>query len=174
MVKKATFAGGCFWCMEPAFKLIKGVSKVASGYTGGKEKNPSYEQVCSGETGHVEAIQVTYDEKKVDYGKLLEVFWTQIDPTDDEGQFADRGSQYKTAIFYHDDEQKKIAKESKKMLEKTGRFAEPIATEIKKASEFYPAEEYHQNYSKKNPVRYKMYRMASGRDQYLNKFWSGK
>ena len=171
---RATFAGGCFWCMEPAFKLLKGVNEVVSGYTGGKEKDPSYEQVCSGETGHLEAIQVTYDPEETGYQDLLEVFWRQIDPTDDEGQFADRGKQYKAAIFYHDEEQKKIAEQSKKKLEKSGRFAGTIATEIRKAEKFYPAEDYHQDYYKKNPLRYKMYRRGSGRDQYLKKAWEEK
>ena len=169
-MKLATFAGGCFWCMVPAFSSRKGVYQVISGYTGGKEKAPSYEQVCAGKTGHLEAIQISYNPGEISYKDLLDIFWKQIDPTDDRGQFADRGNQYKTAIFYHDEEQKKLALESKKMLEKSGKFSK-IVTEIKKASEFYKAEEYHQNYYKKNPVQYKTYRYFSGRDEYIEKVW---
>lgn len=171
-VEKATFAGGCFWCMEPPFEKLEGVKDVVSGYTGGHKKNPTYEEVSSGSTGHVEAVQIIYDPSKITYGKLLEVFWRQIDPTDPGGQFVDRGAQYRSLIFYHSDVQKKAAEESKKELDRTGRFSKPIVTEIAPASEFYRAEEYHQDYHKKNPIRYKFYRFNSGRDQYLNKTWS--
>jgi len=171
-VEKATFAGGCFWCMEPPFKKLEGVKDVVSGYTGGQKKTPTYEEVSSGSTGHVEAVQVIYDPSRITYRKLLDVFWRQIDPTDPGGQFVDRGAQYRSLIFYHSDEQKKSAEESKKELGKSGRFGKPIVTEIVPASEFYRAEEYHQDYYKKNPIRYKFYRFNSGRDQYLKKIWS--
>jgi peptide methionine sulfoxide reductase msrA/msrB len=168
MANKATFAGGCFWCMEPPFRKEQGVIDVISGYTGGNLKKPSYEQVSSGKTGHVEAVQVTYDPKKVSYERLLQIFWRQIDPADGKGQFADKGSQYRTAVFYHDQEQKKAAEKSKRELEKRlGR----IATQVRQAGEFYPAEEYHQDYAKKNPVRYQAYKLLSGREQYLKKAW---
>ncbi|MEK6872428.1 MAG: peptide-methionine (S)-S-oxide reductase MsrA [Nanoarchaeota archaeon] len=165
--KLATFAGGCFWCMVQSFN-IPGVYEVIAGYTGGKVKNPSYEEVSTGKTGHYEAIQIKYNPKEITYKELLEIFWRQIDPIDDRGQFSDKGPQYKTAIFYHDQSQKILAEESKQKLEKSERFNK-IATEIKKASEFYPAEEYHQNYYKKNPINYKMYRYASGRDDFREK-----
>ena len=168
---KATFAGGCFWCMEPPFEKLDGVSQVISGYTGGNEVNPTYQEVSAGKTGHMEAIQIIYDPSKVTFSELLEVFWRQIDPTDPGGQFADRGSQYKTAIFYHNDEQKELAQKSKKDLEASGKFTKPIVTPIIKATEFYNAEDYHQDYYKKNPIRYKYYRYNSGRDQYLEKVW---
>ena len=151
MLEKATFAGGCFWCIEDAFRNVEGVVEAVSGYTGGHKENPTYEEVCSGNTGHYEAVQVTFDESNVSYEKLLELFWSQIDPTDTEGQFADRGSQYMTAIFYHNKEQRKVAEESKKRLEETGKFDKPIATKIIKAGKFYKAEDYHQEYSEKNP-----------------------
>jgi peptide methionine sulfoxide reductase msrA/msrB len=170
-LKKATFAGGCFWCMVGAFQMEEGVVSVISGYSGGKEDNPTYEEVSSGTTGHVEAVQVTYDSDKISYERLLDVFWTQIDPTDNEGQFADKGEQYKTAIFYHDNEQKKLAEESKKELHKSGKFDKPIVTKLIKLDKFYKAEEYHQDYHKKNPVRYKTYRLFSGRDSFLKKVW---
>lgn len=141
--EKATFAGGCFWCMEPPFENLEGVIDVAPGYSGGQTENPTYEQVSSGNTGHLEAVQITYDPSKINYQKLVDVFWTQIDPTDQGGQFVDRGSQYKTAIFYHDDEQKRIAEESKARLEKSGRYSKPIITEIRKYVAFYEAEDYH-------------------------------
>ena len=165
--KLATFAGGCFWCMIQPFN-VHGVYEVVAGYTGGNEKNPDYEKVSSGKTGHLEAIQIKYNPKEITYEKLLELFWKQIDPTDSEGQFADRGRQYKTAIFYHDKTQKKIANNSKKELKK--KFGK-IATMIKKSSEFYSAEEYHQDYYKKNPISYKTYRNLSGRDEYREKVW---
>jgi peptide methionine sulfoxide reductase msrA/msrB len=167
----ATFAGGCFWCMEPPFEKLDGVIAVTPGYSGGEEKDPTYQQVCSGETGHVEAVQVVFDPKKVSYQELLEVFWRQIDPTDPGGQFADRGSQYQTAIFYHDDDQRRLAEKSKKALAASGLFSKPIATRIEPYTTFYPAEDYHQDYYEKNPVRYKAYRQGSGRQGYLEKVW---
>jgi peptide-methionine (S)-S-oxide reductase len=172
---KATFAGGCFWCMEPPFDKLDGVISTTSGYTGGHKENPTYEQVSSGTTGHAEAIQIIYDPDKITYGQLLEVFWRNTDPTDGGGQFCDRGSQYRTTIFYHDDEQKRLAERSRQaVIESTGFKA--IVTEITAASAFYPAEEYHQDYYKKNPVRYKFYRYSCGRDKRLKELWgeSGK
>jgi peptide methionine sulfoxide reductase msrA/msrB len=168
-LEKATFAGGCFWCMEPPFEKIEGVKEVISGYTGGQKPNPTYEEVSAGGTGHAEAIQVLYDPSKVHYADLLEVFWRQIDPTDSGGQFVDRGKQYRSAIFYHNEEQKHLAEKSWDEIQKSGRYNKPIITEILPASEFYRAEEYHQDYYKKNPIRYKFYRFNSGRDQYLKK-----
>ncbi len=167
----ATFAGGCFWCVESDFEKIDGVIRVVSGYTGGDEKNPTYEEVCSGETGHTEAVQVHFDPARVSYEQLLDVFWKHIDPTDSGGQFADRGKQYMTAIFYHSEEQRAAAEASKKKLESSGRFAKPIATQIIGFKEFCEAEEYHQGYCIKNPVRYNIYRYNSGRDQFLKKVW---
>jgi peptide methionine sulfoxide reductase msrA/msrB len=169
--KVATFAGGCFWCTESDFEKVPGVVKVISGYTGGHKENPTYEEVSSGSTGHVEAIQVYYDPTKVTYTELLDYFWRRIDPTDSGGQFVDRGSQYRSVIFYHDEEQKKLAEKSKEDLSKSGKFDKPIVTEILKFTKFYPAEEYHQDYYKKNPIRYRYYRFASGRDQFLKKEW---
>lgn len=171
---KATFAGGCFWCMVPPFEQLDGVKQVTSGYTGGHVENPTYEQVCTGTTGHLEAIQIEYDPEKIDYTQLLELFWQQIDPTDDGGQFVDRGSQYCTAIFYHDQEQQQLAEASKEQLAKSGRFDAPIVTEILPAEPFYPAEEYHQGYHQKCPLPYKQYRQSSGRDQFLAKHWQNK
>jgi peptide methionine sulfoxide reductase msrA/msrB len=170
-LETATFAGGCFWCMEAPFEKVDGVTQVISGYTGGHVANPTYEQVSSGSTGHLESIQVTYDPNKVSYEKLLDIFWRQIDPTDAGGSFVDRGKQYRSAIFYHDEEQKRIAEESKKKLDDSGIYDKPIVTEILKLGEFYPAEDYHQDYYKRNPIRYKYYRYNSGRDQYLKKIW---
>jgi len=170
-LEKATFAGGCFWCMETPFEKIEGVKSVVSGYAGGYKNDPTYEEVSAGTTGHLEAIQVIYDSSKVDYEKLLSVFWRQIDPTDAGGQFVDRGEQYRSAIFYHDTEQKEYAEQSRVKLHKTQRFSKPVVTEILKFSKFYPAEEYHQDYYKKRPVRYKVYRFNSGRDQFLKKIW---
>jgi len=169
--EKITFAGGCFWCMEPPFEKLDGVIDVVSGYTGGHKENPTYEEVCAGITGHAEAIQITYDPSKITCEKLLEVFWKQIDPTDGDGQFADRGSQYRTEIFYHSEEQKKSAEKSKEMLNKSGIYKSSVVTEITKFTEFYPAEDYHQNYYEKCPVRYKTYRYGSGRDTYLEEVW---
>lgn len=172
--RKATFAGGCFWCVEADFEKVPGVIEVISGYTGGKENNPSYEEVSSGSTGHLEAVQVVYDPEKVSYSGLLDVFWRQVDPTDPGGQFVDRGPQYRTAIFYHDEEQRRLAEESKETLRKSGRFDKPIVTEIVPLGEFYPAEEYHQDYYKTHELRYKFYRWNSGRDQFLKKAWGGE
>ena len=170
-LEKATFAGGCFWCVESAFEEIPGVSDVVSGYTGGFKENPTYDEVSSGSTGHREAIQITFDPSKISYSELLEVFWREIDPTDPGGQFVDRGQQYKTAIFYHSDEQKTMAEQSKAALGASGRYDKPLVTEIIKASAFYSAEEYHQDYYEKSPQHYKKYRSNSGRDDYLKKTW---
>ena len=167
----ATFAGGCFWCMEKPFEEVRGVLEVVSGYTGGDEKNPTYEQVSSGTTGHLESIQIIYDPSQVTYEQLLDMFWCQIDPTDDGGQFVDRGKQYRSAIFYNSEEQKKIALASKQKLEASQKFDKPIATQILPLGSFYEAEDYHQDYYKKNPVRYKFYRFNSGRDSFLTKAW---
>lgn len=168
----ATFAGGCFWCMEKPFEEIDGVSAVVSGYTGGHTKDPTYEEVCSGQTGHLEAIEVHFDPKRVGYERLLEVFWRQIDPTDSGGQFVDRGGQYRTAIFVHDEAQQAAAEKSKAALAASGRFAKPIVTEILPAAPFYAAEGYHQDFYKKSQIRYHAYRAASGRDRYLKQVWS--
>ena len=168
---RATFAGGCFWCMEPPFDKLDGVISTTSGYTGGQKQNPTYKEVSAGVTGHTEAVQVIYDPRKIDYAQLLEVFWCNIDPTTADRQFCDSGSQYRTGIFYHDEEQKRLAEESKQAVEKSGRLGQPIVTEITPASEFYPAEEYHQDYYKKNPLRYKFYRYNCGRDQRLEELW---
>ena len=170
-LEKATFAGGCFWCMTPPFEKLEGVKEVVSGYTGGHVVNPTYEQVVSETTGHRESVEVTYDPTKISYEKLLDVFWRQINPTDAGGSFVDRGESYTSAIFYHNEEQKRLAEESKKKLAASGRFDKPIVTEILPAGPFYRAEEYHQDYWKKNPIRYKFYRYNSGRDQYLAKVW---
>lgn len=170
-LEKAIFAGGCFWCMQEPFEQVKGVVKVTAGYTGGKVKNPSYEQVSTGKTGHFEAVEVTFDPQKLTYQQLLNVFWRQIDPTDSNGQFVDKGSQYRTAIFYLDEQQKKFAESSKAMLEKSGKFKKPITTMILPAQEFYPAEEYHQDYYKKSASRYKFYAENSGRKQFQEEVW---
>ena len=170
-LEKATFAGGCFWCMEDAFENMDGVINVVSGYSGGDVINPTYEEVSSGTTGHLEAIQITYDSEKISYNTLLNFFWRQIDPTDADGSFVDRGSQYRSAIYYHNDEQKKIAVSSKKDLERSGIFKDPIVTEIREYSNFYEAEEYHQDFSKKSPLRYKQYKIFSGRDQFIQRMW---
>jgi peptide-methionine (S)-S-oxide reductase len=168
---KATFAGGCFWCMEPPFDKLEGVVSTTSGYTGGRKKNPTYQEVSAGGTGHTEAVQVVYDPNKISYEKLLEVFWRNVDPLDPKGQFCDKGNQYRTGIFYHDEKQRELAEASKRALEKSGRLKSPIVTQIVPASEFYPAEAYHQDYYQKNPVRYKFYRLNCGRDQRLEKLW---
>ncbi|MGA7104193.1 MAG: peptide-methionine (S)-S-oxide reductase MsrA [Candidatus Deferrimicrobiaceae bacterium] len=167
----ATFAGGCFWCMEAPFDKLPGVISVTSGYTGGKQKNPTYQQVSSGGTGHAEAVQIVFDPSKIGYGKLLDIYWRNTDPTVTDRQFCDKGSQYRPAIFYHGDEQRLLAQKSKEELEKTKPFKEPIRTEITPAGEFYPAEEYHQHYYKKNPIRYKYYRYGCGRDRRLEELW---
>jgi len=169
--KVATFAGGCFWCTESDFEKVPGVLKVISGYTGGRKENPTYEEVSSGRTGHLEAVQVHYDPEKVTYELLLEVFWRHIDPTDAGGQFVDRGSQYRSAVFYHDEEQKRLAEASREALARSGKFTRPIATEILPLSRFYEAEDYHQDYYRKSPLRYQFYRSNSGRDQFLKKTW---
>jgi len=170
-LRKATFAGGCFWCMEPPFEKLTGVSKVISGYTGGKKENPSYKEVATGSTDHAEAIEIHYDSSIISYNDLLEVLWRNIDPTDGGGQFVDRGKQYRPAIFYHDKDQKKLAEKSRNKLEKSKRFKNKIETKIIKATKFYAAEEYHQDFYKKSTVRYKIYRVGSGRDQFLKKHW---
>ncbi|MFP7733818.1 peptide-methionine (S)-S-oxide reductase MsrA [Priestia aryabhattai] len=167
----ATFAGGCFWCMVKPFDEQLGIIKVVSGYTGGHKENPTYKEVCSETTGHYEAVQITFDPEVFPYEKLLELYWPQIDPTDAGGQFADRGDSYRTAIFYHNEHQKELAEESKRQLEASGRFAEPIATQILPAKPFYEAEEYHQGYYKKNKFRYAMYRRGSGRDRFIKENW---
>lgn len=171
ILERAIFAGGCFWCMEAPFEQLDGVMQVVSGYTGGDEINPGYEQVSAGETGHLEAIEVTYNPELVKYGTLLDTYWRQIDPTDGGGSFVDRGNQYRSAIFYLTTEQKIQALESRAELDGSGRYQKPIVTEILEAKTFYPAEEYHQDYYKNNPLRYKYYRYGSGRDQYLEKVW---
>lgn len=170
-VATATFAGGCFWCMQPAFDRVDGVVSTTVGYTGGHTKNPTYQDVESGTTGHAEAIQITYDSNKVGYAQLLDVFWHNIDPLTANGQFCDFGPQYRSAIFYHDEEQRRLAEASKKALESSGRFQQPIVTEIVPASAFYPAEDYHQDYYRKNPVRYHYYRFRCGRDRRLEEIW---
>jgi peptide methionine sulfoxide reductase msrA/msrB len=167
--EKATFAGGCFWCMQPPFEKLDGVLQVVSGYTGGTGANPTYEDYAH--KGHIEAVQITYDPSKISYSQLLDAFWRQIDPTDPRGQFVDRGPQYRSAIFFHNEEQKELAEKSKEALGKSGKFDKPIVTEIIKASAFHKAEDYHQDYHKKNPIRYKYYRFNSGRDQFLDKVW---
>jgi len=169
--EKATFSGGCFWCMVAPFQEQEGVLQVVSGYTGGHKENPTYREVCSGQTGHYEAVQVTYDPSRISYPELLEIFWRQIDPTDPGGQFHDRGQSYQTAIFYHNEQQKKQAEESRDRLQASGRFLSPVVTKILPASEFYPAEDYHQDYHKKNPVHYAQYKRGSGREAFLEKTW---
>jgi peptide-methionine (S)-S-oxide reductase len=170
-LEKATFAGGCFWCMEPPFDHLEGVISTTAGYTGGNKKNPTYEEVSSGTTGHAESVQILYDPSRISYARLLDVFWHNIDPTVKNRQFCDEGNQYRSAIFYHSEEQRRLAEESKKALEAAGRFKGPIYTEIRPASEFYPAEEYHQKYYQKNPLRYKFYRFNCGRDARLKELW---
>ncbi|MEP7084333.1 MAG: peptide-methionine (S)-S-oxide reductase MsrA [Betaproteobacteria bacterium] len=168
---KATFAGGCFWCMEPPFDKLDGVISTTSGYTGGAKVNPTYQEVSAGSTGHAEAVQVVYDPKKVSYEKLLDTFWKNVDPTQKDGQFCDHGSQYRTGIFVHDAEQKRQAEASKAALDKSKPFKGPVVTEIVDATTFYPAEDYHQDYYMKNPVRYKLYRTGCGRDARLKEVW---
>lgn len=171
-LKKATLAGGCFWCMEPPYESLPGVYSVVSGYTGGREKNPTYGQVSGGQTTHIESVQIEYDSSQVSFSKILDIFWRNVDPTQDNGQFHDIGPQYRTAIFYHDKEQQKVAEESKRALEARKIFSKPIVTEILPFNQFYVAEEYHQDYYKKNPIRYKLYRSGSGRDRFLSRTWS--
>ena len=173
MVATATFAGGCFWCMEGPFEAVAGVSAVVSGYAGTGPR-PTYEQVSSGATGYREAVEVTYDPARVTYEELLAVFWRNIDPTQADGQFADIGPQYRTAVFYHDEEQQRLAEASKQQLAASGKFNRPIATELLPALTFYPAEEYHQDYYKKNPTRYQLYKIGSGRAGFLKRVWGGE
>ena len=170
-LQKATFAGGCFWCTEADFEKLPGIVNVISGYTGGHKENPSYEEVSSGITGHIEAIQVHFDPSKISYEELLDFFWKHIDPTDPGGQFVDRGPQYRSAIFYHDEDQKRLAELSKESLNHSKKFNKPIATEILKFTKFFEAEEYHQDYYKKHSFKYQFYRSGSGRDQFLDKTW---
>ncbi|NLW91190.1 MAG: peptide-methionine (R)-S-oxide reductase MsrB [Syntrophomonadaceae bacterium] len=167
----ATFAGGCFWCMVAPFEALDGVMKVVSGYTGGHRPNPTYREVCSGRTGHYEAVQISFDPNQVSYEKLLDTFWRQIDPTDAGGQFADRGSSYRTAIFYHSDEQRQAAELSRNVLEHSGLFSSRIMTDIIPASPFYPAEDYHQDYHSKNEAQYRIYRSGSGRQAFIDNTW---
>lgn len=167
----ATFAGGCFWCMEPPYDKLEGVISTVSGYTGGRTKNPDYKMVSSGRSGHAEVVKVTYDPDKLSYEKLLEVFWRNIDPTRKDGQFCDRGSQYRPAIYYHDQNQQAFAELSKAKVAEIKTFSEELKVEISKADEFYAAEDYHQDYYQKNPVRYKYYRYACGRDKRLKELW---
>jgi peptide-methionine (S)-S-oxide reductase len=167
----ATFAGGCFWCMEPPYDELDGVISTTSGYTDGQTENPTYKEVSSGKTGHTEAVQVVYDPEKVSFERLVEVFWRNIDPTDAGGQFCDRGSPYRPALFYHDEAQRAVAERSLAELEANKPFKEPIVTPIVAASTFYPAEEYHQDYYLKNPIRYKYYRNGCGRDRRLKELW---
>jgi peptide methionine sulfoxide reductase msrA/msrB len=168
---RATFAGGCFWCVEADFEKVDGVVEVISGYTGGHGDNPTYEEVSAGGTGHLEAVQVFYDPQKISYKELLNVFWRHVDPTDPNGQFVDRGGQYRTAIFYQNEEEKLLAEESKKQLAESGKLEKPVVTEIVKLDKFYPAEDYHQDYYKTHALRYKYYRWNSGRDQFIGKVW---
>ena len=169
---KATFAGGCFWCMQPIFDSLQGVISTTVGYTGGHTENPTYEEVSSGHTGHAEAVELIYDPKKISYQEILDVFWRNIDPTTYNKQFSDYGSQYRTAIFYHDLEQRKLAEQSKSQLEQSGNFGDkPIATEILPATVFYPADEYHQNYYRKESFHYNLYKQGSGREIRLRELW---
>ncbi len=169
---EAIFAGGCFWCEEAAFEGVPGISAVISGYTGGFTKNPSYEEVSSGTTGHAESVRVVFDPSKISYAQLLERFWHSVDPLSANGQFCDRGNQYRSAIFYLDDAQKRAAEESKKQVET--QLKQAVATEIVKAGEFYPAEDYHQDFFKKNPIRYQSYRLGCGRDRRLKELWGAQ
>ncbi len=170
----ATFAGGCFWCMEPPFDKLPGVLSTTSGYTGGPEKYPTYKEVSSGNTGHTESIQIRYDPDEITYEQLVFVFWQNIDPTQADGQFCDRGTQYRTAIFYHDDDQKAVAEATHADLAASRRFNQPIVTEIVEADTFYPAEEYHQDFYQKNPKHYKSYRSGCGRDRRLQQLWGNE
>jgi len=169
--KIAVFGGGCFWCMEPPFEQLDGVVDVMAGYSGGEEENPTYEQVSSGRTGHIESVRVVYDPEKISFKELLDTFWRYVDPTDPGGQFADRGDHYKTAIFYNNDEEKKIAEQSRAELQASGVFTRPIATALRPAQSFYPAEEYHQDYYKKNLFHYEAYKVGSGRAGFLERTW---
>jgi peptide-methionine (S)-S-oxide reductase len=168
---KAYFAGGCFWCMEEAFEKLDGVLDVVSGYMGGSVKNPSYEQVSAGQTGHAESVEVRYDPAKVTYTQLLEAFWRNVDPITPNAQFCDHGNQYRAAIFYQGEDERRAAEDSKRAIEQSKRFSTPIVTQLTAASEFYPAEEYHQDFYKKNPIRYKYYKFTCGRAQRLESLW---
>lgn len=170
-LERATFAGGCFWCMQPFFDRTKGVKETMVGYMGGDTKDPTYEEVSQGDTGHAEVIQITYDPAEVAYEKLLNIFWRNIDPTQKNAQFVDYGTQYRSAVFYHNDEQRQIAEASKKELAASGRFDSPIMTEIVQASVFYPAEEYHQKYYQKSSMRYEMYSENTGRKEFKKRYW---
>ncbi|NLP03791.1 MAG: peptide-methionine (S)-S-oxide reductase MsrA [Fibrobacter sp.] len=170
----ATFAGGCFWCMQGPFDATEGVISTRVGYTGGTKENPTYEDVSSGRTGHAEAIEIEFDPEKVSYEELLEIFWRNIDPTTKNQQFSDKGTQYRTAIFYHDEKQKELAEKSKMELEKSEMFDKPIVTEIVPASRFYPAEEYHQEFYQKNPQHYQAYKTGSGRSAFIERMWKQK
>ncbi len=170
----ATLAGGCFWCVEADLEKVDGVKEVVSGYAGGTEVNPTYKQVAAGRTSHVEAVQAVYDPSRVTFSQLLEVFWKHVDPTDAGGQFVDRGAHYRTVIFYENQMQRKLAEESKKRLEESGVFDRPIVTEIRELNRFYRAEDYHQDYYKRNAFRYRYYRWNSGRDQFLERVWKGR
>ncbi|GAE24790.1 peptide methionine sulfoxide reductase MsrA [Halalkalibacter wakoensis JCM 9140] len=172
--EKATFAGGCFWCMVKPFDQFEGIESVVSGYTGGHTKNPTYEEVCSETTGHFEAVQITFDPTVFSYEKILSIYWQQIDPTDPGGQFFDRGDSYRTAIFYHNEKQRELAEQSKVSLENSSKFSKAIATLILPAEEFYPAEDYHQDYYQKNPVHYMRYRKGSGREAFIQHHWGGE
>ncbi|MGX4669387.1 peptide-methionine (R)-S-oxide reductase MsrB [Cerasibacillus sp. JNUCC 74] len=174
MKEYATFAGGCFWCMVEPFDNRPGVIRITSGYTGGTMPNPTYEQVCSNTTGHVEAVQIEFDPTMMPYQKLLDTFWQQIDPTDPNGQFNDRGESYHTAIFYHNEQQRQQAEASKQALEASGKFSKPIVTKILPAKPFYPAEEQHQEYYKKQSFHYRLYKKGSGREDFINKHWKSK
>ena len=168
---KAYFAGGCFWCMEEAFEKLDGVLDVVSGYMGGSVKNPSYEQVSAGQTGHAESVEIRYDPAKVTYTQLLEAFWRNVDPITPNAQFCDHGNQYRAAIFYQGEDERRAAEDSKRAIEQSKRFSTPIVTQLTAASEFYPAEEYHQDFYKKNPIRYKYYKFTCGRAQRLESLW---
>jgi len=170
-LEKETFAGGCFWCMDPPYRGLKGVESVTVGYTGGHTQNPSYEEVCGGDTGHAEAVEIVFDPAQTRYEQLLDIFWKNIDPTTVNGQFADRGTQYRTAIFYHSPEQRAAADASKARLQNSGKFKSPIVTDITPAGVFYPAEDYHQDYATKCPMRYGIYKEGSGRAAFIKKTW---
>ncbi|WP_312092340.1 peptide-methionine (S)-S-oxide reductase MsrA [Niallia sp.] len=170
-MEKATFAGGCFWCMVSPFEELPGIEGIVSGYSGGHLENPTYEQVKTGTTGHFEIVEITYDPELFPYERLLELFWQQIDPTDPDGQFQDRGPQYRTAIFYHNEKQKELAEKSKQAMAESGKFKKPIVTLIEPAAIFYPAEDYHQDYHKKNKTHYKEDRKKSGRDEFIKEHW---
>ncbi len=173
-LEKAIFAGGCFWCMQPAFDHLPGVISTAVGYTGGRTENPTYEEVSLGRTGHTEAIEIVFDPSKIGFRELIEIFWKNINPAQENGQFADKGSQYRTVIFYHDEGQRLQAEASKQELEESGKFGGRIATEIEPAGPFYKAEDYHQEYYRKDPVHYTFYKIGSGRQSFLDKMWGRK